>query len=79
VAVEDVPGEAQVIIGAVRDGDSRGLDSTSVSNVFKAQVGLASQATNAKSVSWREPCFQRDNPRRYSAHPWRSLLSSYLR
>jgi chorismate mutase len=37
-AVEDLPREAQVIVGAVRDGDSRGLDPTLVSNFFKAQI-----------------------------------------
>jgi chorismate mutase len=37
-AVEDLPREAQIITGAVRDGVSRGLDPTSVSNFFKAQI-----------------------------------------
>jgi chorismate mutase len=37
-AVEDLPREAQVITGAVRDGVSRGLDPASVSNFFKAQI-----------------------------------------
>jgi chorismate mutase len=37
-AVEDPPREAQVVMGAVRDGASRGLDPTSVSNFFKAQI-----------------------------------------
>jgi chorismate mutase len=37
-AVEDLPREAQVITGAVKDGVSRGLDPTSVSNFFKAQI-----------------------------------------
>lgn len=37
-AVEDVPREAQVIRNAVRDGDSKGLDPTSLSNFFKAQI-----------------------------------------
>jgi chorismate mutase len=37
-AVEDLPREAQVITGAVRAGVSRGLDPTSVSSFFKAQI-----------------------------------------
>lgn len=37
-AAEDLLREAQVITGAVRDGVSRGLDPTSVSNFFKAQI-----------------------------------------
>jgi len=37
-AVEDLPREAQIIMGAVRDGESRGLEPTSVSNFFKAQI-----------------------------------------
>jgi chorismate mutase len=37
-AVEDLPREAEVIRDAVRDGDLRGLDPTSVSNFFKAQI-----------------------------------------
>jgi chorismate mutase len=37
-AVEDLPREAQVITGAARDGASRGLDPTSVSNFFNAQI-----------------------------------------
>ena len=37
-AVEDLPREAQIIMGALRDGESRGLEPTSVSNFFKAQI-----------------------------------------
>jgi chorismate mutase len=37
-AVADAPREAQVIIGAVKDGQSTGLDPISVSNFFKAQI-----------------------------------------
>jgi chorismate mutase len=35
-SVEDLPREAQVIRDAVRDGDSRGLDPTSISNFFQS-------------------------------------------
>jgi chorismate mutase len=37
-AVEDAPREAQVITGAVKYGESRGLDRTFVSNFFRAQI-----------------------------------------
>src|SRR3981189_3948635 len=37
-AVEDLPREAQVIRDAVREGHSRGLDPTSISNFFKTQI-----------------------------------------
>jgi len=37
-AVEDPPREAQVIQGAVKSGDSKGLDPALVSNFFKAQI-----------------------------------------
>jgi chorismate mutase len=37
-AVEDAPREAQVITGAVKYGESRGLDRTLVSNFFRAQI-----------------------------------------
>ena len=37
-AVEDPKREAQVIIGAVKEGESRGLDPIFVSNFFKAQI-----------------------------------------
>lgn len=36
--VEDAPREAQVIKDAVRDGESRGLDPTSVSDFFNAEI-----------------------------------------
>jgi len=36
--VEDAPREAQVIMGAVKEGESAGLDSTFVANFFKAQI-----------------------------------------
>jgi chorismate mutase len=37
-AVEDAPREAQVILGAVKDGVAKGLDEASVSNFFNAQI-----------------------------------------
>jgi chorismate mutase len=37
-AVEDVPREAQVILGAVKDGVAKGLDEASVSHFFNAQI-----------------------------------------
>jgi chorismate mutase len=37
-AVEDAPREAKVILGAVKDGVTKGLDETSVSNFFNAQI-----------------------------------------
>jgi chorismate mutase len=37
-AVEDAPREAQVILGAAKDGVAEGLDEASVSNFFNAQI-----------------------------------------
>ena len=37
-AVEDAPREAQVITSAVKDGELKDLDRTSVSNFFRAQI-----------------------------------------
>ena len=37
-AVEDAPREAQVILGAVKDGAAKGLNGASVSNFFNAQI-----------------------------------------
>jgi chorismate mutase len=37
-AVEDAPREAQVIVGAVKDGTAKGLDEASISNFFNAQI-----------------------------------------
>jgi chorismate mutase len=37
-AVEDAPREAQVILGAVKDGVTKGLDEASVANFFNAQI-----------------------------------------
>jgi chorismate mutase len=52
-AVEDLPREAQVIIGAVRDGDSRGLDPTLVSNFFKAQIEANKVIQYSLLADWR--------------------------
>src|SRR5258708_2311384 len=38
IPVEDASREAQVIVRAVKAGESRGLDQTSVSNFFRAQI-----------------------------------------
>jgi chorismate mutase len=37
-AVEDAPREAQVIMDAVKIGETKGLDRTAVANFFKAQI-----------------------------------------
>jgi chorismate mutase len=52
-AVEDVSREAQVITGAVRDGDSKGLDPTSVSNFFKAQIEANKVIQYSLLADWR--------------------------
>jgi chorismate mutase len=52
-AVEDLPREAQVITGAVRDGVSRGLDPTSVSNFFKAQIEANKVIQYSLLADWR--------------------------
>ena len=52
-AVEDLPREAQVIRGAVRAGDSRGLDPTSISNFFKAQIEANKIIQYSLLADWR--------------------------
>jgi chorismate mutase len=52
-AVEDFPREAQVITGAVKDGVSRGLDPTSVSNFFKAQIEANKVIQYSLLADWR--------------------------
>jgi chorismate mutase len=52
-AVEDLPREAQVITGAVGDGVSRGLDPTSVSNFFKAQIEANKVIQYSLLADWR--------------------------
>jgi chorismate mutase len=52
-AVEDLPREAQVITGAVKDGVSRKLDPTSVSNFFKAQIETNKTIQYSLLADWR--------------------------
>ncbi|WP_035348986.1 chorismate mutase [Edaphobacter aggregans] len=52
-SVEDLPREAQVITGAVKDGVSRGLDPTSVSNFFKAQIEANKVIQYSLLADWR--------------------------
>jgi chorismate mutase len=52
-AVEDLPREVQVIKGAVRDGDSRGLDPTSISNFFTAQIEANKVIQYSLLADWR--------------------------
>jgi chorismate mutase len=52
-AVEDLPREAQVIMDAVREGDSKGLDPTSVSNFFKAQIEANKVIQYSLLADWR--------------------------
>jgi chorismate mutase len=52
-AVEDLPREAQVIRDAVTEGDLRGLDSTSVSNFFKAQIEANKVIQYSLLADWR--------------------------
>ena len=52
-AVEDLPREAQVIRDAVRDGVSRGLDPTSISNFFKAQIEANKIIQYSLLADWR--------------------------
>jgi chorismate mutase len=52
-AVEDLPREAQVIAGAVRDGVSRGLDPTLVSNFFEAQIEANKVIQYSVLADWR--------------------------
>src|ERR1700730_559034 len=52
-AVEDLPREAEVVTGAVRDGVSSGLDPTSVSNFFKAQIEANKVIQYSLLADWR--------------------------
>jgi len=51
--VEDLPREAQIITAAVRDGASRGLDPTSVSNFFNAQIEANKVIQYSLLADWR--------------------------
>jgi chorismate mutase len=50
--VEDEPREAQVILGAVKDGVAKGLDKQSVSNFFKAQIEANKIVQYALLADW---------------------------
>ena len=51
--VEDLPREAQIITAAVRDGASRGLDPTSVSNFFNAPIEANKVIQYSLLADWR--------------------------
>jgi chorismate mutase len=51
-AVEDAPREAQVILGAVKDGAAKGLDGASVSNFFNAQIEANKIVQYALLADW---------------------------
>src|ERR1700756_2482771 len=51
--VEDTSREAQVIASAIREGESRGLDPTSVSNFFRAQVEANKLVQYSLLAEWR--------------------------
>jgi chorismate mutase len=51
--VDDPPREAQVIMAAVRDGNAQGLDPTSVSNFFKAQIEANKVIQYSLLADWR--------------------------
>lgn len=52
-AVEDVPREAQVITGAVKMGQSKGLDEASVTNFFRAQIEANKLVQYSLLADWR--------------------------
>jgi chorismate mutase len=52
-AVEDVPREALVIAGAVKMGESKGLDEASVANCFRAQIGANKLIQYSLLADWR--------------------------
>jgi chorismate mutase len=52
-AVEDVPREAQVITGAVKMGESKGLDEASVSSFFGAQIEANKLVQYSLLADWR--------------------------
>src|SRR5260370_20701602 len=51
-AVEDPPREAQVILGAIKDGVAKGLDEASVSNFFNAQIEANKFVQYALLADW---------------------------
>ena len=50
--VEDTPREAQVILGAMKDGVAKGLDEASVSKFFKAQIEANKFVQYALLADW---------------------------
>jgi chorismate mutase len=52
-AVEDVPREAQVITGAVKMGESKGLDEATVANCFRAQIEANKLVQYSLLADWR--------------------------
>ncbi len=51
--VEDVPREAQVIVSAIKAGESRGLDPAAVSNFFRAQIEANKLVQYSLLAEWR--------------------------
>jgi chorismate mutase len=51
-AVEDAPREAHVIRGAVKDGETKGLDEASVSSFFNAQIEANKVVQYALLADW---------------------------
>jgi chorismate mutase len=52
-AVEDAPREAKVIAGAVKDGESVGLEPASVANFFRAQIEANKVVQYSLLAEWR--------------------------
>ena len=52
-AVEDAPREAKVIAGAVKDGESVGLEPASVANFFRAQIEANKVVQYSLLADWR--------------------------
>ena len=52
-AVEDAPREAKVIAGAVKDGESLGLEPASVANFFRAQIEANKVVQYSLLADWR--------------------------
>lgn len=52
-AVEDAPREAQVILGAVKLGEAKGIDATSTTKFFKAQIEANKLIQYSMLAAWR--------------------------
>jgi chorismate mutase len=52
-AVEDASREAQVIVRAVKAGDEKGIDSTSITRFFKAQIEANKVVQYSLLANWR--------------------------